>query len=137
MTPVFVDTSFLLALVLTDDEHHDRAIAWQRATRGKLLTTEYVLIEVLDALAKPGLRGMALAIVASLESDPGIEVVGASTALMRRGVEFYRVHADKEWGVTDCISFVAMRDAGLQDALTSDHHFEQSGFRALLRMPPP
>ena len=31
-----------------------------------------------------------------------------------------------------CISFVAMRDHGLTEALTGDHHFQQAGFAALL-----
>jgi len=40
---------------------------------------------------------------------------------------------DKEWGLTDCISFIVMGDHGLTDASTTDEHFEQAGFRALLR----
>jgi len=48
---MFLDTSFLLALALTDDEHHSRAVTWQQAVTGKLLTTEYVLVELIDALA--------------------------------------------------------------------------------------
>lgn len=39
---------------------------------------------------------------------------------------------DKEWGMTDCISFVVMQDMGIIDALTTDDHFRQAGFRALL-----
>jgi predicted nucleic acid-binding protein len=41
--------------------------------------------------------------------------------------------ADKEWGLTDCISFVVMQEQGLTDALTADHHFEQAGFTILLK----
>ena len=39
----------------------------------------------------------------------------------------------KEWGLTDCVSFLVMQDRGLTDALTTDEHFQQAGFRALLR----
>jgi uncharacterized protein len=39
---------------------------------------------------------------------------------------------DKEWSLTDCISFVVMKERGLTEALTADHHFEQAGFKALL-----
>lgn len=45
----------------------------------------------------------------------------------------YKSHADKQWSLTDCISFVAMRRVSITDALTFDHHFEQAGFRALMR----
>ncbi len=40
---------------------------------------------------------------------------------------------DKDWSLTDCISFVVMEEHGITDALTGDHHFEQAGFRALLK----
>ena len=40
---------------------------------------------------------------------------------------------DKEWTLTDCISFVVMQREGITDALTADHHFEQAGFVALLK----
>ena len=72
-----------------------------------------------------------------VRSRPGITVIAASTALMDEGVALYRQHKDKRWSLTDCISFVVMRREGIRDALTSDHDFEQAGFRALLRTDPP
>ena len=50
-----------------------------------------------------------------------------------RGFDLYARRPDKSWSLTDCISFVVMTDRGLTEALTGDHHFEQAGFRALLR----
>jgi predicted nucleic acid-binding protein len=41
------------------------------------------------------------------------------------------------WSLTDCISFVVMQDASLTDALTTDEHFRQAGFRAVLLEDPP
>ena len=52
--------------------------------------------------------------------------------LYSQAMEFYRQRPDKEWGITDCISFVVMQDYGLTDTLTTDEHFNQSGFKALL-----
>ncbi len=40
---------------------------------------------------------------------------------------------DKDWSLTDCISFAVMQERSLTEALTSDHHFEQAGFTALLK----
>ncbi|MFO1096117.1 MAG: hypothetical protein U0992_22845 [Planctomycetaceae bacterium] len=63
-------------------------------------------------------------------------VVPASTSLFTRAIELYRSRSDKDWGLTDCTSFVVMHDHGLTDALTSDEHFKQAGFRVLLELEP-
>jgi predicted nucleic acid-binding protein len=52
--------------------------------------------------------------------------------LFAAGVELYGTRPDKEWSLTDCISFVVMKREGLTDALTGDRHFEQAGFKVLL-----
>jgi predicted nucleic acid-binding protein len=62
-----------------------------------------------------------------------VKVVSVDTALLRRAIDFYQSREDKEWGLTDCISFIVREDNGLTDALTTDEHFQQAGFRALLR----
>ena len=64
--------------------------------------------------------------------DPNISVVPVDTHLLGRALRLYESHTDKEWGLTDCISFVVMRDQQLIDALTADRHFRQAGFRPLL-----
>jgi len=53
---------------------------------------------------------------------------------MNEGLALFDSRRDKAWSLTDCISFVIMWRDGLDEALTSDHHFEQAGFRALLRV---
>ena len=62
-----------------------------------------------------------------------MKIIPATADLFDRGVQLYAERADKEWSLTDCISFVVMADEGLADALTGDHHFEQAGFKALLK----
>jgi len=52
--------------------------------------------------------------------------------LLGRGVKLFRSRADKNWPLTDCISFVVMEHQGLSEALTADRHFEQAGYKALL-----
>jgi hypothetical protein len=59
--------------------------------------------------------------------------VPASRELFDSGWALYQDRPDKDWSLTDCISFVAMRERGIIEALTGDHHFEQAGFRALLK----
>ena len=68
-----------------------------------------------------------------LETDPRVELVQADEDLWRRGVELYSTRKDKGWSLTDCISFVVMKDQSITEALTGDHHFTQAGFVVLLK----
>ncbi|HEV8605671.1 MAG TPA: PIN domain-containing protein [Tepidisphaeraceae bacterium] len=137
MTPVFLDTSFLLALVLSDDEDHERAVKWRQAVKSPLLTTEYVLLEVLDALISGPLRDIGLSVIRLLNSDPVVQIIPASTALLEAGINLFAQRMDKEWGITDCISFAVMQANSASQALTADHDFVQAGFAALLLQTPP
>ncbi len=53
-------------------------------------------------------------------------------SLFNKAFELYKTHTDKTWGLVDCISFVVMKENGITDALTSDNHFVQAGFHALM-----
>lgn len=94
-------------------------------------------MELADGLASRRGRDAAIQIIDSLRAGPSTAVVDASAEWIQRGYELFRTRGDKEWGLTDCISFEIMRDLGLTDALTYDHHYEQAGFHALLRHDPP
>jgi predicted nucleic acid-binding protein len=61
-----------------------------------------------------------------------MEVIPVSAGLFAAGWALYSQRLDKEWGLTDCISFSVMIERQITDAFTSDHHFEQAGFRKLL-----
>jgi predicted nucleic acid-binding protein len=67
------------------------------------------------------------------ESSSHDLLLASDSGTWRRGCELYDARPDKEWSLTDCISFVVMRDRGIEQALTGDEHFEQAGFAALLR----
>ena len=62
-----------------------------------------------------------------------MEIVSPSLDLFEQGVELFAHRPDKQWSLTDCISFVVMQDRGLTEALTANHHFEQAGFVAMLK----
>jgi predicted nucleic acid-binding protein len=71
-----------------------------------------------------------------LRSESTVKIIPSNAELFAAGVKLYAERPDKEWSLTDCISFVIMQQEGLSDALTGDRHFEQAGFRALLRRQP-
>jgi predicted nucleic acid-binding protein len=133
MNAHFGDTFYFLALVSRDDAAHERAVAYFRGSRPPLITTAWVLTEVADALAAPAQRPTFLALRSALRADPEATIVPPSEQLFERGIDLYAKRMDKEWSLTDCISFVVMSEMSLTDALTADHHFEQAGFRALLK----
>jgi predicted nucleic acid-binding protein len=68
-----------------------------------------------------------------LRRDPNVVIVSQTSKQFREALAFYALHEDKQWGLTDCASFLLMRHRKLTEALTHDHHFEQAGFKALRR----
>lgn len=129
---IFLDTAYVYALVNTRDEWHKEALSWQEKLekeRRGIITTELILIEIADGLASIRFRTQAAQVIDALQSSPFVEVVAVSSELLN----LYRQRRDKEWGLTDCVSFLVMRERGLLESLTVDTHFQQAGFHTLLR----
>jgi predicted nucleic acid-binding protein len=100
---------------------------------GRLITTEWVLVELADALASPEARSTAVAFLRAVRADPLFDVVDYAPRVYQAGFELFSNRSDKGWSLTDCISFGVMAERGLTEALTADHHFEQAGFRAVFK----
>ena len=98
-----------------------------------MVTTEYVVLEVGNFLSPQPTRGLFAAFRRALQSDARLTLLPATSELMRRGADLYQARPDKSWSLTDCVSFVVMRDRGLTEALTADRHFEQAGFTLLFQ----
>jgi len=130
----FFDTAYVLALLNPNDAYHQQAKALFPSVRiaQEVWITEAVLVEIGNALARSN-RSAAVAFINSCYATRNVKVVSVDSALLRRAIDFYHSRKDKEWGLTDCISFIVMKDHGLTEALTTDEHFQQAGFRALLR----
>jgi uncharacterized protein len=132
---VFADTSSLYALVDRRDRHHDKAKkAVEGLVRGggRLVTTDYVVAETLNlANARRG-KHVGIRLLDLLDSSSGISVEWIGPERFSAARAFFRRHADHAYSFTDCTSFVVMRELRLRDALTSDAHFSEAGFRALL-----
>ena len=132
MNRVFGDAHYFLALANPQDAAHRAALQFAQHWRGEVVTTRWVLAEVADGLASPQNRRLAVMLVERVSREPRFCLVENSDALFERGFALYRNRQDKEWSLTDCISFIVMADERLSEALTGDHHFEQAGFTALL-----
>ena len=130
---IFADTFYYIALLSPSDEAHERANEFTRGYRGRMVTTEWVLTELADGLAVTSTRMRCAAFIDWLRQDLDVRIVPAGPDLFDGGLSLYRSRADKNWSLTDCISFVVMGREGIAEALTGDHHFEQAGFKARLR----
>ena len=131
---LFLDTAFVVALLNPKDALHEKAKPYLAALNKarEVWTTEAVLTEIGNAFGASR-RVDAASFIELCFTTSNIHVISISTTLFRRALTFYKQRPDKEWGLTDCVSFIVMQDQGLIDALTHDIHFQQAGFRALLR----
>lgn len=132
---VFVDTAAWIALANADDALHTRAAQIMNGLltqKTKLVTTEFVLLEVADALSAPNLRSNTIQFINRLRQAPILRIIPVSEELLIDGWMLYSQRLDKSWGLTDCTSFVVMLSEQITQAFTSDRHFEQAGFVKLL-----
>ncbi len=132
MNAVFADTFFYLALLNDTEPAHERALAEFKISR-LIVTTEFILLELGNACARAEDHADFLALVAGMRASPRVKMIPLSSELFNRGLARMRERDDKDWSLTDCISFVVMEDEGLREALTGDQHFEQARFKALLK----
>ena len=135
MLNVFVDTVAWIALLNANDVLHAQARQVMRMLRHQnthLVTTEFVLLEVADALSAPSVRSRTVAFIEGLRQLPILRVVPAGQDLLAEGWTLYRQRPDKDWSLTDCTSFVVMTREQIAQVFTSDHHFEQAEFVNLM-----
>ncbi len=133
MTPVFADAFYFFALLNEKDAAHKAATSFSSQTDAPYVTTAWVLTEVADGCSAVDRRSAFLELLELLRESSDAKIIPPTEELFARGVELFRQRPDKDWPLTDCISFAAMKDEGIIEALTGDRHFEQAGFRALLK----
>ena len=133
MNEVFADSSYWIALLSPKDALHEAARKYPCPDR--LVISLAVQLEVMDAFSSPPYRRLASLFWAMTSSNSDIVVVDLSPDLLKQAVDLFEHRPDKSWPLTDCMSFVVMRERKITDGLTADRHFEQAAFRALLRAP--
>jgi predicted nucleic acid-binding protein len=136
MSQVFADTGYWIALLNPRDELHDRARQISATLdSAQIVTSEWVLTELLNSFAERGaqFRSVVSRTVAALRSNPSVIMIPQTSASFGDAFQLYQDRSDKSWGITDCSSFLIMRQYGIGAALTHDRHFEQANFQALLR----
>lgn len=129
----FLDTMFIQAFLNNRDPYHKSVLPFLPRVRAakEVWLTEAILVEVGNALSTIN-RTIAAQFIAECYETPNMRVVSVDTPLLNQALNLYRSRPDKDWGLTDCISFVVMQEQNITDAVTADKHFNQAGFKALL-----
>ncbi|MGH7794701.1 MAG: type II toxin-antitoxin system VapC family toxin [Candidatus Binatia bacterium] len=136
MRSIFADAGYFIALLNPKDDLHAKAKSVSdELEQARLITSEMVLAEVLAFFADKGplLREAASNAATQLCNNPNVTVVPQTSLQFRAALDLYRARSDKEWSLIDCASVLIMQSENIAEALTHDHHFEQAGFKALLR----
>jgi uncharacterized protein len=106
--PVFADTSFYAAVLGPRDALHAQAVNLSQTRKRRILTTEFVIVELANLFSRVPVRSTFVEFVTYVRSHPQTTIVPASSELVQRGFELFSRRPDKEWSLTDCISFVVM-----------------------------
>lgn len=133
--PVFVDTSYLVALIDPRDSLRERARQMAADFSRNLIpavTTDAILIELGNYFCRGNLRASAANWMSAIRTDSRWDVFALDAALIYAAEARYRRHSDKNWSMTDCISMEVMRQRRIREVATSDRGFEQAGFRVLM-----
>ena len=128
---VFADTWFYVAFIDARDLNHEIVQRYADSLTTVQVTTRWVLAELANFASVGSGRSVVAGLIRQLENHSHVRIIGESDGLFHRGLALYERRPDKEWSLTDCISFVVMEDEGIREALTNDHHFTQAGYVAV------
>lgn len=131
MTPLFLDTSFILALEDADDQHHEEARTYWLSFPRKpkpLVTTSYIFDETITLIRKRLDHAHAKEAAQRLRSSPSVNLIHINEDDFEAGWKWFERYPDKGFSFTDCVSFAVMKRLRIKVALTFDRHFAQAGF---------
>lgn len=134
MSSVFLDTSYLIALEASDDQHHKEATQHWRETGPSLssiIATTYVFDETVTFFNSRGRHEKAVEIGRRLRESRIVEIVPETKTLFETGWTRFQERPDKRYSLTDCISFAVMERSDIDTALAFDKHFQQAGYQCV------
>jgi uncharacterized protein len=130
---MLIDTSGFLCLYDETEQQHQKAVSFYDATEFRL-ATNYVLAEYVALAHVRGVPRQEIIKFSSLIlTDDDIKIVWVDETLHTKAVELMQQRQDKTYSLCDSVSFIIMREQNINEALTTDKHFEQEGFIRLLQ----
>src|SRR5437667_34668 len=135
---ILYDTSAWVALAVPGDRRGPEAKRLQaqvsRGAYGSIVTTSFVLDEVATFVRMETDTESAVRLLRSILASAAITTVWIDPGHFGSALDLFQSHQDKRWSLTDCTSFVVMRDLGTEKAFSFDRNFEEAGF---VRVPCP
>ena len=134
MTPVFVDTSALYALLVRGDDNHqaalDTALSLQ-TTGASLATSSFVVLETVALLqARVGVDAVR---AFYLDMLPLMEIVWIDSGLLDRAMRALLAASSRRISLTDWTSITLMQERGWSQAFAFDEDFARQGLDVLPR----
>jgi predicted nucleic acid-binding protein len=125
---IFVDTSVWFAANVADDPAHAASRSLLLGASGDLVTTDYVVDELLTLMVMRRQREAALRTGPRFWSEAACKLVWTSRVDVEAAWQLFASFDDKTWGFTDCVSYAVMKRLGINEAYALDEHFRQFGF---------
>jgi predicted nucleic acid-binding protein len=129
--PLFVDTSGWYDLLFSGSPGHNKITDLLRVPGVSLVTSTYVLDELVALLLTRGDHATAARVGALIRSAAEVRLEHPDAAEELRAWALFLDSPDKTYTLTDCLSFVIMRRLGIETAIATDRHFRQEGFATL------
>lgn len=138
MSNLFIDTSGWASLFIPTETYHVKAADYFRQaqrTKQRLITTNYIITELVALLGSRQRtpRPKLFQSIDSINLAPYVDLIHIDAVTNAVAWELCKSRLDKAWSLVDCSSFVVMQQVAIQEALTTDKHFEQAGFVRLLK----
>jgi len=134
MRGIFIDTGFIIALESLTDQNHEKALQqWNELLKDlpAMVTTTYVIDEIVTFFNNRNRHAKAVEIGNRLMNSRSVQFIHVDKRLFDKGWQYFQQHPDKTYSMTDCISFIVMKEQGSESALSFDKHFTQAGFKVL------
>jgi predicted nucleic acid-binding protein len=127
MTLIFVDTGAWFARFVPTDRDHLAARDWFERNADTLVTTDYVVDELLTLLKVRGEFQRALVVGPPLLGGELCSLEFVTRGDVESAWNVFSRHQDKGWSFTDCVSRVVMERLHVTIAVAFDEHFRQFG----------
>lgn len=129
---IFVDTSVWFEAFDLASPRYEECQSLISQCIGKLVTTDYIIDELVTLFVARDQRLNATAYVPSLLDGSFCQLHRIDETDFAEAWRLVQQFTDKQWSFTDCTSYAVMQRLGITEALSLDDHFRQFGFASVL-----